>query len=89
MKLSCWRRHNKMTQKQVADAVGVDHTMVSKYERKLAKPTLDHLAIIHKLTNRQVTVEDFLYGTDGGDREAVGDHMASENTVQCICGGVR
>ena len=78
-----------MTQKQVADAVGIDHTMVSKYERKLAKPTLHHLAIIHKLTNRQVTVEDFLYGTNDGDRETTCDHMASSDALQCVCGGVR
>ena len=61
MKLSSWRKDNSVTQKQVAAVIGVDYTMISKYERRLAKPTLYHLALIHKLTNKQVTVEDFLY----------------------------
>jgi len=80
MKLSSWRKDNSITQKQVAAVIGVDTTMISKYERALAKPTLYHLALIHKLTNNQVTVEDFLYADE---KAAVAENNCrpSENPV--------
>ncbi len=80
MKLSVWRATNNYTQKDVAKVVGVDSTMVSKYERGLAKPTIFHLAIIHRLTNKQVTVEDFLYGDETSKVNSV-NYKSPKNTL--------
>lgn len=85
MDLRSWRRLNGFTQKQVAAVIGVDSTMISQYERKLAKPTLFHLAIIHTLTDRQVTVEDFLYGDEGSKVRSV-DYPSSKNSIQSYPG---
>jgi transcriptional regulator with XRE-family HTH domain len=80
MKLSDWRKQSGFTQKDVADAVGIDATMVSKYERELAKPTVFHLAIIQKITNNIVTVEDFLYGDEKAEVDKI-DNKAPEASV--------
>lgn len=48
-KLVQCRLKAKMTQKQVAEAVGVDQTAISKYERGLFTPTPDKMKKFSKL----------------------------------------
>ena len=52
------RRAKGLTQKQLADALGVTDKAVSKWERGLAKPRADKLPLLAKLYG--CTIEELL-----------------------------
>jgi len=62
MTLKDFRDKNNITQKQVADLLGVDVTTVSRYEREVGKirPGLKSLYLLGLISKNQITVTDFL-----------------------------
>lgn len=56
------RLSKNMTQKQLADAIGVDHTIISKYEKGMTIPSVSRLEMIAKVLGVSV---DMLLNGDG------------------------
>lgn len=52
------RLMRSITQKQLADAIGVDHTVISKYEKGTVSPAPDKLKMIAEVLN--VSIDDLL-----------------------------
>ena len=57
------RLSKNMTQKQLADAIGVDHTMISKYEKGLVSPPSDRLEAMSKVLG--VNIDHLVSNEDG------------------------
>lgn len=53
------RKYKKMTQKQLAKAIGVDFTVISKYENGVVEPSVERLKSISKVLDVPI---DYLIG---------------------------
>lgn len=60
MKLREFRNKHKKSQQEIADAIEVDVTTISKYESGDIKPSLSTMYLIQKYTNGAVLLEDFM-----------------------------
>lgn len=61
MRIKEVRKQKKMTQKDLANAIGVDFTVVSKYEKGTVTPPTSRLEAISKVLNVPI---DYLIGED-------------------------
>ncbi|MDO4805174.1 MAG: helix-turn-helix domain-containing protein [Lachnospiraceae bacterium] len=66
------RLEKRMTQKELADAIGVDHTVVSKYEKGLVAPPYNRLKAMAEVLG--VNIEDL---TDAQDSGRIEEDMGS------------
>ena len=60
MQLSAWRKLRKLGQLDVAEKLGVIVLTVSRWERGVRVPTSKHQFEIFKLTNGEVTPNDWM-----------------------------
>jgi transcriptional regulator with XRE-family HTH domain len=60
MTLLEWRRKQKLSQESVALSIGVDQSLLSKWERGLITPTLHHAQSIISATQGKVTLADLV-----------------------------
>ncbi len=58
-KLHTWRTSNGKTQKEIADHCGVYVVTVGNWERGNARPNVEAMLALEKLTGRAVEVEDW------------------------------
>ena len=58
-KLHSWRKSNGRTQKEIADYCGVYVVTVGNWERGQARPNVEAMLMLEKLTDRAVQVEDW------------------------------
>jgi len=60
MQLSAWRKSHKLGQLDVAERLGVIGLTVSRWERGVRVPTAKYQIEIFKLTNGEVTPNDWM-----------------------------
>jgi len=73
------RLSKNMTQKQLAEAVGVDHTIISKYEKGQVSPSADRLEAMAKVLG--VSVDALLMNDDAADIPTPIRRRASFTTI--------
>ena len=61
-KLKALRKNSALTQKQIADVIGIDRSTYSYYENGKASPSLEVLVKIAKVFN--VTLDYIIYGEE-------------------------
>lgn len=59
MQLLDWMKRENYTYRRLQDETGIDHTLLFKYAKGERKPKLKNIVILAKITNGQVSVEDF------------------------------
>lgn len=62
MNLRKWRQKNGVTQEMAAEALQVDQSMLSRWERGVTFPSKANLQKVAELTGGKVTALDFLKG---------------------------
>jgi transcriptional regulator with XRE-family HTH domain len=60
MTLLEWRRKQKLTQESVAHSLGVEQSLLSKWERGLVAPTIRHAQRIIAATHGKVSLADLV-----------------------------
>ena len=60
MKLEEWMHENKVSDADLAGRVGRDRTIISKLRKGQIKPSLEVLVAVTRITEGQVTVNDFM-----------------------------
>lgn len=60
MKLEEWMQNNSVSDADLAGRVGRDRTIISKLRKGQIKPSIKVLLAITRLTDGQVTIEDFM-----------------------------
>ncbi|MGN0556947.1 MAG: helix-turn-helix transcriptional regulator, partial [Acutalibacteraceae bacterium] len=68
-KLRELRKNSALTQKQIADVLGIDRSTYSYYENGKASPSLEVLMRIAKVFN--VTLDYIIYGDESGTVQPV------------------
>ena len=60
MKLQEYMELKNLTDEQMAEIIGKERTLVSKYRRGKVSPPLEVIAVIEAKTDRAVSYQDFL-----------------------------
>lgn len=76
LNISHLRKSNKVTQEQLAQYVGVKRTNISNWEKKVSRPSLEHLHKIAKFFDIQI---DDLIGTDLSKMSPNFRHLSSDS----------